>query len=130
MRPAAMSTTRKRLLIVDDEKSIRGFLSLVGRRQFGWETEEAVNGAKAIEMLKLGEFDAILSDFNMPVLDGSDLYNWVLENRPAMITRFYLMTAYAGEDKVMQMRRENPDLVLLTKPFSAEELQRVLGGVT
>jgi CheY-like chemotaxis protein len=123
-----MSLSSKRLLIVDDESSIRGFLKVVGKRQFGMETAEASNGLKAIEILERESFDLVLSDFSMPELDGCGLYEWISENRPQLRGKFILMTAYAGDDRVARLLRENPDVMLLSKPFSTEELSRALSS--
>ncbi len=123
-----MSVLPKRILIVDDEKSIRGFLTVVGKRQFGLETAEAANGLRAIELLEQGEYDLVLSDFSMPELDGCDLYDWIAEHRPGLRDKFILMTAYAGDDRVAKLLRENPGILLLSKPFSTDELGKALSS--
>lgn len=63
---------RKRILIVDDEASIRmllgGFL-----RSRGFDTETAANAAAALELLERKRFDLVLSDVNMPGMNGIEL---------------------------------------------------------
>jgi CheY-like chemotaxis protein len=123
-----MSVLPKKILIVDDEKSIRGFLTVVGKRQFGLDTAEASNGLKAIELLEREDFDLVLSDFSMPELDGCGLYDWISEHRPGLRDKFILMTAYAGDDRVTRLLRENPSVLLLSKPFSTDELGKALSS--
>ncbi|NTU96219.1 MAG: response regulator [Chlorobiaceae bacterium] len=59
----------KRILLVDDNKTSRKFMSMV-LNQYGCITEHALNGRDAIEMLEKESFDLVLMDIQMPVMDG------------------------------------------------------------
>ena len=61
-----------RLLIVDDEAGIRRTLKDLMTMQ-GYEVEEAENGAEGLEKIKSGQFDLVLSDIQMPKMDGMEL---------------------------------------------------------
>jgi chemotaxis protein histidine kinase CheA len=66
---AGDSTSKKSALIVDDSISVRTFVSTVLSRN-NFNTILASNGVEAIELLKGGEFDLVLTDLEMPKLDG------------------------------------------------------------
>jgi two-component system, CAI-1 autoinducer sensor kinase/phosphatase CqsS len=59
----------KRILLVDDNKTSRKFMSMV-LSQYGCITENALNGREALDMLEREDFDLVLMDIQMPVMDG------------------------------------------------------------
>ncbi len=66
------SIPSSRILIVDDDDIIRGLFEAVLSRA-GYGTESVTNGEEALVMLATAEFDLVLTDRNMPVLDGVGL---------------------------------------------------------
>jgi CheY-like chemotaxis protein len=58
-----------RVLIVDDEPSVREVLALLFEQE-GWAVRTAANGVEALEVLRGGQPDLILLDLMMPVMDG------------------------------------------------------------
>jgi len=56
---------KSRILVVDDEESIREFLDIMLRKE-GYEVTLAEDGAKAIDLLKKKTFDMVISDLQMP----------------------------------------------------------------
>jgi len=60
-----------RVLVVDDDEGIRGIVSRILSRQHRVETAE--NGAIALDMLAESTFDLVISDMQMPVMDGEAL---------------------------------------------------------
>ena len=76
--------TRPRVLVVDDERSIRLALGRFMRRH-GWEVDEAEDGAAALGMLDaapLEGYDLVITDLRMPVLSGFEVHDWLAEHRP------------------------------------------------
>src|SRR5213595_3102126 len=61
-----------RLLVVDDERSMRELLSIVLRRE-GYDVTLAENGRLAIEQLERARFDLLISDIKMPDMSGVDV---------------------------------------------------------
>ncbi len=58
-------------LVVDDSKMSRMMLKkIIGSAHPDWEISEAADGQQAIDIAKDAEFDIILLDFNMPIMDG------------------------------------------------------------
>jgi len=63
----------KRVLIVDDDESVRMFVAGVMEAE-GWETLEAMNGQQALDLAELHLPDLIVLDVNMPVMDGFEAF--------------------------------------------------------
>jgi DNA-binding NtrC family response regulator len=112
----------KRILIVDDEPSIRKVLTAHLRR-FGYEVEAAEDGAEAIEMMREEAFHLVVSDLKMPVVDGMALLGWTTENQPGLPV--ILITAHGTVDTAVEaIKRGAYDYV--TKPFDRDELHDVI----
>ena len=119
-----------RVLIADDEESMR---SLVARAiaMDGHETVTAEDGAEALEILtrEQGRFDLLLTDIQMPVMDGIALALAVARDFPNL--KILLMTGFADQrERAKGLQAIVADV--LTKPFSLADLRatvaRVLGG--
>jgi two-component system, response regulator FlrC len=79
------------LLIVDDEPAIQSVLCAAFTRA-GYEVKTAGGPRQAMELCGLQKFDAILSDVQMPGLDGHSLIRWVADKYPE--TRSVLMSGF------------------------------------
>jgi two-component system, chemotaxis family, chemotaxis protein CheY len=76
-----MSFLNKRVLVADDSQTMRMFLLFhLFKMLPGVKIVEAVNGADALEKLKRQDVDLILTDMNMPVMDGAGLVSAVRED--------------------------------------------------
>src|SRR6516162_5566461 len=110
-----------RVLIVDDEEAIR---MLVARAvaMDGHQTVTAADGAEALEILigEQGRFDLLLTDIQMPVMDGIALALTVARDFPQMT--ILLMTGFAEQRE----RAPNLDAIVhdvITKPFSVADIR-------
>jgi CheY-like chemotaxis protein len=74
----AGAPARNRVLVVDDEPGMLRMLKAV-LAQYGFVTEEACSGDDALKLLSKRSFDVIVSDINMPGLDGLDFVREVRE---------------------------------------------------
>lgn len=106
----------KKILVVDDEESIRVVLKQM-LEQGGYYTEVASNGEEALEILKNGHFDLLISDINMPVMNGVELLSKSKELFPMMPVVF--VTAY-GKDKVIIEAMKVGLADYLEKPFKMD----------
>ena len=128
LRPAtsrpAIATGARRILIVDDEPEVAGFLVDLLRLD-GHEVEAAANGAEALDKLDGDRFDAILSDTRMPVLDGIGFYRELERRHPELSHRVAFMTGdtLSAEKRELLARTGAPNLA---KPFALDEVQRVV----
>ena len=111
------------ILIVDDEPGIRSLLSVAFVRA-GYEVRTASGPFKAMEACAAQSFDAILSDIEMPGMDGHCLVRWVADTSPR--TRSVLMSGFeitCGECPFAGRCQ------LLRKPFSPKAAVALIGQV-
>src|SRR5688572_11883374 len=120
-RPLA-STTERRILLVEDEESLRHALSKSLKRM-GWQVEAASTGREAVERLRAGPFDAVVTDVRLPDLSGLDVVAFATETTPT--TPVVVMTAFGTvETALVAMKRGARDFV--TKPFETSALVAIL----
>jgi two-component system chemotaxis response regulator CheY len=67
----------KSILVTDDSAIMRMFLVLNLKRMLKINIAEAVNGLDALAKLKSNKFDLLLTDMNMPEMNGAELVRWV-----------------------------------------------------
>ncbi|OGB62304.1 MAG: DNA-binding response regulator [Caldithrix sp. RBG_13_44_9] len=113
-----------RLLIVDDEKSIRKFLT-VSLTSYGYQVSEAVNGKEALESITTFRPDVIILDLGLPDMDGIK----VIENirKYSQIPVIILSVRDEQQDKIEALDKGADDY--LTKPFGIDELHARLRAV-
>lgn len=120
--PASVSD--RRLLLVEDDASVAA-VALELLQETGFEVRTAETAPKALELLADETFDVMLSDIVMPGgMTGIELAQTVARDYPAM--KVVLTSGYAGDD-VDDALKEAP-WPFLRKPYSGEELARILGG--
>jgi CheY-like chemotaxis protein len=114
----------KRILVVDDERPVALFM--VATLQESHQVELARNGAEALACLERNVPDAIVTDLMMPGLDGTGLIEACRANpRTAFIPIVLVSAGY----EVHERARAAGANASLQKPFSVEELRRVLENV-
>ena len=74
-----------KLLIVDDEARIRALIAKYAAFE-GFETEEAENGMKAVEMCRANHYDLVIMDVMMPELDGFSAVREIRKNDSVPVT--------------------------------------------
>lgn len=110
---------KPRILVVDDEESIREFLDIMLRKE-GYEVTCAEDGQKALDILKKKAIDMVISDLQMPNLTGIELLRQVKDQFPDML--FMMITAFGStENAVEAMKLGAYDY--LTKPFKIDEVR-------
>jgi two-component system, chemotaxis family, chemotaxis protein CheY len=107
----------KRILIVDDSASVRQVAGMALARA-GYEVVEAVDGEDGISKLS-GKLHLIISDVNMPRLDGIGFLRAVKANPSYKFTPVIMLTTEAGEDKKNQGRAAGAK-AWITKPFQPQ----------
>ena len=111
-----------KILIVDDELSMRELLERVFRKE-GYNVNVAENGIRALELIRANDFDLVISDVKMPNLGGMQLLMQCRETSPD--TMVILMTAYATIDKAREAFKLGAD-DFVEKPFDIDELKLVV----
>jgi len=112
----------RRILIVDDEPSIRKVLSAQLRR-LGHEVEAVDDGAAAIAALGREDFHVVVSDLRMPQVDGLELLRWACEHQPGLPV--ILITAHGTVDTAVEALKQGA-FDYVTKPFDQQDLQRII----
>jgi DNA-binding NtrC family response regulator len=121
-------TPTGRILIVDDDASFR--TSLAANLELeGHQVTEAGDGARAVELVRAGLFDLVITDVRMPGMNGVDVFREVRRLRPEVPV--ILMTAFALERLLSDALGEGV-YAMLSKPFSVDHAialtARVLAG--
>ena len=115
-------TMPKRILIVDDEPSIRMVLRAHLTRS-GYDVTATENGAEAIAMLRNEDYHLVVSDLRMPVVGGMELLNHCNETYPGLPV--ILITAHGTVDSAVEaIKKGAQDYV--TKPFDSDELMPII----
>jgi DNA-binding NtrC family response regulator len=115
--------TRK-VLIVDDEKDIvhtlyRGFVL----SKSGYEVATATKPSEAIEKINEKQFDLVISDINMPEMDGFQLLSYIKQTSPK--THVIIMTGY-GSEKRKNEAIANGASAYIEKPFETTEVNNLV----
>ena len=122
LAPAAIAP--RTILVVDDEPDVAEVLAAMLEQQ-GHRVETVIGGAAALERLRGGTYDIVMSDLKMPDVDGPELYRraQLLESRPR--PRFVFVTGdVLGLGTAGFLERTSAPRV--SKPFSPEELARAV----
>ena len=109
-------------LVVDDLELMRA-VTVNQLRGMGYEKiKVARNGAEALEMLRAFKFDAVLSDWNMPVMNGLELLKAVRADAKLAKLPFLMITAEAERQRIEEVISAGVN-GLLVKPYNAGSLQ-------
>ena len=113
-----------RILIAEDEAPLRGQIARA-LSAAGHETTAAADGGEALDLLTRegGNFDLLLTDIKMPIMDGIALALVAARDYPDLV--ILLMTGFADQRE----RASGLDALIfdiLTKPFALEDLQRIV----
>jgi CheY-like chemotaxis protein len=113
-----------RVLIVDDEPHVIRVLKLALSR-IGVQVDEVYNGACALEYLQLQQPDAVITDIDMPRMDGRTLCLRIGELFPSRGFPIFIMTARA-ELEHRQWAQNIPNVTFMEKPLSIRKLTKAL----
>ena len=115
----------KTILIVEDSSTTRALIRAVIDELSDFETVEASSGFDALKMLPQQEYDLIITDINMPDINGLELINFVKSNaRYSRIPIIIVSTERSEEDKKRGMALGATAYV--AKPFKSVELQEII----
>jgi two-component system response regulator PilR (NtrC family) len=115
-------SSKARILVVDDEQSMREFLEIFFRGD-GYDVVTAASVAEALVAVDHDDFDVVISDIQMPEQSGMDLLFHVKDHAPGTVV--IMITAFATtETAISAMKQGAYDYV--TKPFKVDELRLVV----
>ncbi|MBO4440900.1 sigma-54-dependent Fis family transcriptional regulator [bacterium] len=111
---------KTKVLVADDELSMRQFLQILLRRE-GYEVVTAENGRVALQKAKKTKFAVILMDYNMPeAIDGIDLLHELTYISPK--SQIIVITAYASTEQAIKSL-ELGAVDYVSKPFNVAEIR-------
>jgi DNA-binding NarL/FixJ family response regulator len=122
---ASMTTTQRRILVVDDEADARELL-VAGLRRQGFSADGACDGLDALAMLVSG-YDVVVTDLLMPRCDGLSLLNELRTKHPGI--RRIVITSFGDKSRVLAALNAGADY-LLEKPFGVQQLTEVINRLT
>lgn len=117
-----MINTGMKVLVVDDMSTMRRIVKNV-LRQIGFsDIMEAENGQDALTKLRAGGFGLVVSDWNMPVMQGIELLRAVRADAELKTLPFLMVTAEAQKENLIEAVQAGVSNYVV-KPFTAEVLQ-------
>lgn len=121
--PQSSAPSPSRILVVDDEVGIRMVFELQLQRD-GYDVVCAENGVEALKMLQAGEFDLLITDLEMPEMNGYELIRQAQQLWPAL--PIFICSGKATDPALPEDVR-NAASSLLQKPVTMRQLSEVVG---
>lgn len=117
-----MSTAR--VLVVDDERGVRDMLQFELGHD-GYQVDTAESGARAVEMLRKHRYDAVITDYKMPGMNGAETIAALKRMEPDLA--IIVGTGYASIDATLDCMKAGA-LDLIEKPYDFDDLRQLLAS--
>ncbi len=115
----------KRALAVDDSATMRNLVKIALEAE-GFVVDTAENGKEALELTKRNTYDVVITDINMPVMDGLE---FIREFRSTNRTTPVLVLTTETEAKKKEEAKRLGATGWIVKPFKPEDLVKVVKRV-
>ena len=111
---------KRKILIVEDQDGIRNLISATLRMK-GFVIEKAENGREALKMLNKtpNEFDLIVSDFDMPRMNGQEFLSEVRSSTELKDKPFIMLTSHSEFSKIKEAKEKGIS-EWIVKPFKVD----------
>jgi CheY-like chemotaxis protein/transcriptional regulator with XRE-family HTH domain len=118
------------ILIVDDEEHVRDILIIMSQH-FGLTPETAKNGEDALKKLGNAHFDFLLTDIEMPKMNGIELIEHLLKASNFDQNKIIIMTGFLDSKLLSHSNALNTSsFPIIRKPFSKDDIYRALENIT
>ena len=114
-----------KVLVVDDMAAMRHVMMNMLRHVGFEQLDEAVDGFQALGMLKNSQYDLVITDLNMPKMDGQQLLKSIRNDQALKDTPVIMVTCENDKQKVQQALLEKVSGFIL-KPFNLQTLEKQL----
>lgn len=114
-----------RILVVDDSSLARKHIMRVLANLGATQLEEAADGAEAIEKLTKSTFDLVVTDYNMPKLDGGELLKFIRNESDQSHLPVIMVTSEQNQATLCSVRQEGVS-ALCDKPFDTQYVRGLL----
>lgn len=115
-----------RVLVVDDSRLARNHIRRVLENLGLKKIKEAENGAAALTLLKEDTFDLVVTDYNMPEMDGRELSEYIRFNAETAHIPIIMVTSESTESAHMANIQQTGVNALCDKPFESSEVKAML----
>ncbi|MGC8466796.1 MAG: chemotaxis response regulator CheY [Acidithiobacillus sp.] len=116
------------ILVVDDFSTMRRIIRNLLRELGFTNFDEAEDGVQALQKLRLRRFDLVVSDWNMPNMQGIDLLRAIRADPVLRHTPVLMVTAEAKRENILEAAQAGVNGYIV-KPFNAETLREKLDAV-
>ena len=120
--------TNMKILIVDDFSTMRRIVKNLLRDLGFNNTVEADDGLTALPLLKRGDFDFVVTDWNMPGMQGIDLLRQIRSDEQLKHLPVLMITAEAKRDQIIEAAQAGVNGYIV-KPFNAVTLKEKLAKI-
>jgi two-component system, chemotaxis family, chemotaxis protein CheY len=124
-----MNTTDLKFLVVDDFSTMRRIVKGLLKEMGCNNADEAEDGSIALQMLKQGNYDFVVSDINMPNMNGFDLLKAIKADDNLKRLPVLMVTAEARKEDIV-LAAQNGAAGYIVKPFTKatleEKVQKIL----
>ena len=117
-----------KILIVDDFSTMRRIIKNLLRDLGFTNTQEADDGSTALPMLRSGDFDFLVTDWNMPGMTGIDLLKEVRADAKLVSLPVLMVTAEAKRDQIIEAAQAGVNGYVV-KPFTAQVLKEKIDKI-
>lgn len=118
-----------RVLLVDDSRLARNHIRRVLEGMGLRKIKEAENGAQALTYLKDDSFDLVVTDYNMPEMDGRELSEFIRFNPETTHIPIIMVTSEAADSAHMTNIQQTGVNALCDKPFEPTEVRAMLAAL-
>lgn len=115
------------VLVVDDSRAMRKYVSGALRTAFGFEVDEVDSGFEAFRVLARNHYDLIVTDINMPDINGLELIRFVRKSERHGTAKVIVITSQLTDrlrERVFELGIDG----FITKPFEPEILTDLVRG--
>jgi two-component system chemotaxis response regulator CheY len=120
-----MSESRQRVLVVEDSATMRGFVTAALESAGPFSVTQAESGFHALKVLPRARYDLIITDINMPDINGLELVRFIRDSEQHKATPLIIISTdgrEADRDRGLKLGAN----AYLTKPFDPEQLIAVV----
>ncbi len=115
----------KKILIAEDSQTMRSLIASTISVMGGYELIEAANGFEALRILPREKVDLVITDINMPDINGLELISFIKNNPNYKETPLFIIST-EGSEKDREKGISLGADAYLVKPFNPEELQALI----
>ena len=118
----------KSFLIIDDDNILLNLSEQLIKKKYGDViVSRASNGKEALEKIDRLDYTAIIIDLNMPVMNGEEFYNRLKKEKPHLVKRVALISAYCDTPKASYLLQQG--CPYLTKPYKINDFYDLIDSI-